>query len=48
MIYFNVFDSISEINITFLQSIICGLKYIISIFESMSEMRHGMLIKVDI
>lgn len=35
-------------NITFLQSSPHGLKYIILISESISEMRHGTLIQVDL
>ena len=38
------FDSNSQMDITSLQSILRGLKYIISISESISEMRHGTLI----
>lgn len=38
------FDSNNEMNITSLQSISHGLKYIILISELISEMRHGSLI----
>ena len=38
------FDSNSQMDITSLQSILRDLKYTISISESISEMRHGMLI----
>lgn len=39
------FDSKSEMNITPLQSILLSLKYIISISEYLSKMRHGTLHK---
>ena len=41
-------DSNNEIYITSLLSLLCSLNYIISISESISEMRHGTMIEVDL